>query len=272
MEILLGSAKIDIVKQRTYVKAYLLERITGCHKLAPHVDYTMSAPATLPDPGISIFTPEQIYERTKNEKDDTILPISPEDVLTLIEDVGFPNRFFMGELLYRRYAAYYMTPNGPCWLLREKNFSASTLYWEEDNLTLTIVILRKALTGPNKEVIIKRCAAMRRYWQHPLLFIRKLKHSKHNAPDIENILNYQTALAGDLYEKFSEADARFQAFITNLQIRVAQRDTELSLKLARTSAENSFGRQARFCINEDHSRTYDFILTSNIYSDYPEYS
>lgn len=77
----------------------------------------------------------------------------------------------MGELLYRRYAAYYMTPNGPCWLLREKNFSASTLYWEEDNLTLTIVILRKALTGPNKEVIIKRCAAMRRYWQHPLLFI-----------------------------------------------------------------------------------------------------
>lgn len=59
MEILLGSAKIDIVKQRTYVKAYLLERITGCHKLAPHVDYTMSAPATLPDPGISIFTPEQ---------------------------------------------------------------------------------------------------------------------------------------------------------------------------------------------------------------------
>ena len=238
----------------------------------------------------------------RDENGDTILPISPEDILTLIDDVGFPNRFFIGELFYRRYAACYVTTSEPCWFLRERNFSASTLYKKKDNLILTIVILRHTLAGSNKELIIKRCADMQRNWQHPLLPIvtlidsaleehgaasramlsdcdkmhhtlglsdryaalrkryhvstgsanladsladltarrqqtipytgnvrilltsietlrnscqRELVLSKYTL-DIDNVMNYQIALARDLCEKFSEADARFQAFILNV--------------------------------------------------------
>ena len=127
----------------------------------------------------------------------------------------------------------------------------------------------------NVKILLTSIKTLRNSWQN------KLIQSKHNSPEIDNVLNYQIALATDLCEKFSEADARFQAFILNvstvqdalgrsrracnsiwrwklwkicpsrssaahkanqflqLQIRVAQRDTELSLNLARTSAETA---------------------------------
>jgi hypothetical protein len=96
------------------------------------------------------------------------VPIPQDHVKRLVNDLGFPDRFFINLIVRRRLSTRITTPAGDCWLMRDWLFSAVTLRRTRHNDILSIIVSGNQHKYSNIEPFIERYVSSKAYHLHPL--------------------------------------------------------------------------------------------------------
>jgi hypothetical protein len=98
-------------------------------------------------------------------------PFSRDHVEKLVNDLGFPDRFFISQIVLRRLSAHTTTRTGDCWILRDWLFFAVTMQRTRNNDILSIIVSENRLKNSSIEPVLKRYISSKIYHRHPLFTI-----------------------------------------------------------------------------------------------------
>jgi hypothetical protein len=96
------------------------------------------------------------------------LPFSQDHVEKLVNDLGFPDRFFVDLIAERRLSTRITTRTADCWTMRDWLFSAVTLQRTRNNDILGIIVIGNQYKHNNIEAVLKRYVSSKTYYRHPL--------------------------------------------------------------------------------------------------------
>ena len=95
------------------------------------------------------------------------VPITQDNVKKLVNDIGFPDRFFVSLVVGRRLSAHTTTRTGDCWTFCDARFSVATLQRTPNDDILSIVVYNDSQTCFDD--VVKRYTSSKVYCRHPLL-------------------------------------------------------------------------------------------------------
>ena len=95
------------------------------------------------------------------------VPITQDNVKKLVNDIGFPDRFFVNLVVGRRLSAHTTKRTGDCWTFCDARFSVATLQRTPNDDILSIVVYNDSQTCFDD--VVKRYTSSKVYCRHPLL-------------------------------------------------------------------------------------------------------
>jgi hypothetical protein len=103
-------------------------------------------------------------------KDFPRVPISQDHVKKLVDDLGFPDRFFVDLMVRRRLSIRTTTRTGDSWLMCDSLFSAVTLKRTGTNDLLSIIVSgnKHKYEYSNMEPVLERYISSKFFHRHPL--------------------------------------------------------------------------------------------------------
>jgi hypothetical protein len=96
-----------------------------------------------------------------------VVPFSQDHVKKLVNDFGFPEKFFIDHACKRRLSAHITTRTGDCWLMRDWLFSVVTMQRTRNNDMLSIIVSDKYKYS-NAGSVLQQYILSRTHHRHPL--------------------------------------------------------------------------------------------------------
>jgi hypothetical protein len=96
--------------------------------------------------------------------------LSQDHVKKLVNDLGFPDRFFVDLIVGRRLSTRITTHTGDCWLMRDWLFSVVTLQRTRNNDILSIIVSNSGNEKKHSsiELVFQRYISSKIYLRHSL--------------------------------------------------------------------------------------------------------
>lgn len=95
-------------------------------------------------------------------------PFSQDQAKKLVDDLGFPDRFFVDLIIGRRLSIRIATRTGDCWLMCDPLLPVVTLHRERNNDILSIIVSGNQHRYSNVEPVVKRYISSKTYHRHSL--------------------------------------------------------------------------------------------------------
>jgi hypothetical protein len=135
--------------------------------------------------------------------------MSQDHVNELINDLGFPGRFFIDLLGRRRVSGHTTTRTGDCWLMCDPLVSAITLERKQENDILSIIIVDYQRRYASIQYVVKRYISSKSYHRHPLFPILLIADAAlEDYRDILESICAKSTLRGHLLKESGMIDFR----------------------------------------------------------------
>lgn len=116
----------------------------------------------------SALTILSIFPKSFSSNGSACIPMSQDQVKKLVEDLGFPDRFFINLMVGRRLSTCITTRTGNCWLMSDWLFSAVTLRRTRNNDLLSIIVSDNQDKHSKIEPVLNRYISSSSYHRHSL--------------------------------------------------------------------------------------------------------